>query len=120
MRKPGDPVTAAYDLRMPPLGEGPAKIGSRKPNAFGLYDLAGNVEEWCAEWGVPLRIPSVDIEDEIPVPDSAVRGGSAYTEATDCQATHASQVAIIHRLLPFGHVHQCHQVGFRVCIPIDN
>jgi formylglycine-generating enzyme required for sulfatase activity len=70
-----------------PYLEGTRRVGSYPPNALGLYDLHGNVWEWCADW-YGLYPPGDATNPAGPAKGSGrvVRGGSWDTAAHFCRA----------------------------------
>ena len=71
-----------------PSGE-PQPVGTKKPNAWGLFDMHGNAEEWCSDWYDSTYYETSPLEDP-PGPATGsyriYRGGSAYSSAADCRS----------------------------------
>jgi formylglycine-generating enzyme required for sulfatase activity len=66
-------------------------VGTKKPNAWGLYDMHGNVWERCQDWlGYYAESPTEDPLGPATGSYRVYRGGSCYSNARNCQSSNRS------------------------------
>ncbi len=71
------------------------EVGQLKPNDLGLYDMLGNVWEYCADWYDPAYYSGQQLSN-LKGPSSGaeyvIRGGSYFSSANECRVANRNSV----------------------------
>ena len=87
---------------------GTAIVGSYAPNSWGLYDMHGNVWEWCLDWYAAAITKLEGAVNTAAGSTRVLRGGGWYSDAGYCRAARRSDTAPATRANSF---------GFRLALP---
>ena len=85
----------------------PQPVGKKEPNVWGLYDMHGNIWEWCMDWyGDYTACNAVDPKGEVLGDHRVLRGGCWNYKADYCRSSCRNHDAPDRR---------SHYYGFRLC-----
>ena len=104
-------TTGNIDVTSNSSGCGTHQVGKKKANSLGLYDMSGNVREWCYDWyGDITEGTEIDPIGALENDARVVRGGGwgKSSNAWDASVSLRSSVYIYYR---------GHSLGFRVVRP---
>lgn len=78
-------------------------VGQKQPNAWGLHDLHGNIDEWCLDRYRKRHLPGEDPLVDLPhLTDRVIRGGTWCDRASSCRSAYRVCHAPNRRLFHLG------------------
>jgi len=84
-----DSALGDYAWNGPNSGRTTHPVAQKKPNAWGLYDMHGNVWEWCADWyGDYPKVAVTDPQGSASGTERVLRGGAWYNAPVDCRSAY--------------------------------
>jgi len=89
------------------------QVGQKKPNAWGIYDMYGNLGEWCSDLAGGSYSASLVVDPTGPTEGSnrVIRGGDWGNDARGCRSAYRSFASPEYR---------GGDVGFRVVsVPVE-
>ncbi len=89
-------------------GDATHPVGTKAPNELGIYDMTGNVSEWCQDWyGEYSSQSDYNPAGSMTGSNRVERGGSAWGRAWSCRVSYRNDYT------PGSRYHSC---GFRLAI----